>query len=127
MFLSLDVSSSLPEASSTVTRSKLPFTSSCEPCSEHHAEPFAPTLATPADEPMPVLAIQLATIECRLDICELLIHRLGDKKLPSGISRLASASTPSMVLLALDTSSHILLPAIFFPFSKRNVCIGAAM
>ena len=49
------------------------------------------------------------------EVCDERIHKLGDRKLPSGINRLASASTPLMPLLALDTISPMFLPAISSP------------
>ena len=53
-----------------------------------------------------------ATIEWQFDVCEERIQRLGARKLPSGISRLASASTPLIPLLTLDTIRPMFLPAI---------------
>ena len=87
----------------------------------------APATDMPEVLPMPVCAIHSALRAWQLAVCDDLIHRLGLTNTPSGTSLRASASTPLMPLLALDTTSAIRLPAIRLPLAKRKVCIGAAM
>ena len=62
-----------------------------------------------------------------LDTCDERIQRFGSMKLPSGIRRLASATTLLMPLLALYTIIAISFPAMSLPCWNRNVCNGAAM
>ncbi len=51
----------------------------------------------------------------QLGACDERTHKLDDRNLPPGINRSASASTPLMPLLALDTISPMPLPAISSP------------
>lgn len=56
-----------------------------------------------------------AIIEWQSDVWDERIQRFGVRKLPAGINRLASDSTPPMPLLALDTIKPILFPDISAP------------
>lgn len=59
------------------------------------------------------------TRSARFEWLWLLIHRLELKNFPSGISRLASDSTPDMPVEWLETTRPMFLPFIFAPFWKR--------
>ena len=63
----------------------------------------------------PVSFSHRTIIEWQSDVWDERIQRLGVRKFPSGINRLASDSTPLMPLLELDTIRPIRVSAISAP------------